>query len=97
MAKDQHSSIYATVILEALNSSKEKLFEISIPVDEYYSDSHPLIDDPQYRKQKSIRHLHGRVYNYESKLDQEFKNDYDSEGNYLHGIIMHADGTIIED
>ena len=86
-----------TVLLEAFDVSHNTVLKASIPVDEYYGGSHPVIDENDFRREQGIRFVHGRIFDYDGKLDQEFRNEYDTEGVYVRSRIVHADGTIIED
>ncbi|WP_299469356.1 hypothetical protein [uncultured Gimesia sp.] len=97
MAKAKEPSPVATVLLVAFGASQNKILDISLPVDDYYCDSHPIIDDNEFRKKMGIRYIEGQIFDYEGNLDQKFKNEYDSEGAYKHSKIVHSDGTIIED
>ena len=86
-----------TVLLEAFDISHNMVLEVSMPVDGYYDDSHPLIDENDFRREQGIRFVHGRIFDYAGKIDQEFRNEYDTDGVYVRSRIVHADGTVIED
>ena len=85
------------VLLNAFDGSRKIIFELELSVDDYYDESHPLIDDNAYRGERGIRYVHGRIYDYDGKLDQEFNNEYGLDGVYIRSRIVHGDGTIIED
>lgn len=86
----------ATVQLEALDDLQKSLFKLSLPVEEYYSDSHPLIDEDAYRVQQRIRFVTGVIFDLQGKQDQVFHNEYDDKGAFLCSRTEHADGTIID-
>ncbi|QDT92678.1 hypothetical protein Pan161_43470 [Gimesia algae] len=86
----------ASVQLEAFDISHRSLFKLSLPVDEYYSNSHPLIDEDAYRVQQKIGFVTGVIFDWKGKQDQEFHNEYDEKGALLHSRTVHADGTIID-
>ena len=97
MAKVNSTGPLDKVLLIAFDLSRNIVLETSLHVDDYYSNSHSVIDDNDFRRKQGIRFIHGYIYDYNGKLDQEFNNEYDVEGIYLHSRIVHADGTIIED
>lgn len=97
MNNDKPTNPVDVVLLEALSEGREKVLEFTIPVEDYYNDSHPLIDEDAYRNELSIRFVNGRIYNHEGQIDQEFKNEYDSQGIYIRSKIVFADGSISED
>ena len=86
----------ASVLLEAFDISHRSLFKLSLSVDEYYSNSHPFIDDDAYRVQQQIRFMTGVIFDLKGKQDQKFHNEYDEKGALLHSHTAHADGTIID-
>lgn len=86
----------ATVQLEAFDISHKSLCKLSLPVEEYYSDSHPLIDDEAYRLQQQIRFITGVIFDLKGKQDQEFQIEYDDKGAFLRSHTIHGDGTIID-
>ncbi len=84
------------VLIEALDKSRNKIMDLTISL-EGYSESHPMIDDDGYRNHHCIRFVSGRIYDYDGILDQEFCNEYDSNGMYIRSRIIHSDGTIMVD
>ena len=42
-----------TVLIEAFSESRNKFLEAVIPVDEYYSESHPVLDEYAYRHERN--------------------------------------------
>ena len=85
------------VQVQALSMAGEVVVDVSIPVDVYYAESHPLIDDDSYRKARGIRKIIGTVFNYDGELDQRFENEYEPDGAYRRSRTTHSDGTVHED
>lgn len=86
----------ASVLLEAFDISHRSLFTLSLPVEDYYSDSRPLFDEDAFRLQQKICFVTGVIFDLKGKQDQEFQNEYDDKGALLHSHTIHADGTIID-
>ena len=97
MVGENHENPLGAVLLDAFDGSRKTIFELVLSVDDYYDESHPVIDDDSYRSERGIRFVHGRIYDYDGKLDQEFNNEYGSDGAYIRSRIVHGDGRIIED
>lgn len=83
-------------MLSAFNTRRELVLEESLAIDDYYENSHSMIDDNDFRKQYNIRFVRGCIYDYDGNLDQEFDNEYDDGGTYIRSRIVHADGTVID-
>ncbi len=49
MADANNENPLGTVLLDAFDASREKIFELVLCVDDYYDESHPVIDDDGYR------------------------------------------------
>jgi hypothetical protein len=84
------------VILIAFDTAENVVEEVNMTYDQYYEDLHSLIDDELYRKNKGIRKLQGKIYNYKGVLEQSFENIYSESGKKMHGCTIHADGTVIK-
>jgi hypothetical protein len=83
--------------LAAYNSEGALVFEQDIPLGKYYEESQELIDSDEFRNQRGIVRVVGKLYDDEGKLYQEFENSYGLTGEYLHGRTHYADGTVAED
>ena len=92
-----NSDHFGTVLLEGIDQGGNTMFEATIPVAEYYSNSHPIIDDSEFRSRYGMQVIRGRICDYDGNLDQEFHNEYGGDGAYIRSQIVQSDGTIIED
>ena len=97
MSDENNQSLLGKVLLSGFDVSRNNVFDLVVSIDDYYGESHPVIDDERYRSERNIRSVHGRIFDYDGKLDQEFSNEYSSDGVYVRSRVVHADGTIIED
>lgn len=96
-SRKQHDNPVAMVIISAVDESRKQVLELSIPVDDYYGESHPVIDDDVFRSDRAIRYVRGLIFDYDGNLDQEFNNEYGLDGSYIRSKVVHADGTVVED
>jgi hypothetical protein len=63
---------------------------------EYYEELHPLIDSSEFRSNKGVVLLRGRLYNSDGVLTQEFECHYSQTGELVKSRSEHLDGTITE-
>jgi hypothetical protein len=96
MVSHDDLELRGTVLITAFDIRRKLISEESLSIADYYEDSHPMIDDNDFRKQRHIRFVHGCIYDYDGKLDQEFDNEYGEDGTYIRSRIVHADGTVID-
>lgn len=73
------------------------LIDEMMSVEDYYGESHSLIDNAEFRSKQGVRHVQGKVYNYDGVLDQAFDVYYNASGAYLKRKVVHSDGTVFED
>jgi len=66
-------------------------------LDEYYDDSHAVVDSAEDRAARGIDSLEGQLVGTAGEVLQEFRNRYAADGRYVGGRAVHADGTICED
>ena len=85
------------VLLTGYSFNGEVAFEEKIELHEYYDESHHVIDESSFRKERKIRKLIGKIYGTKGELIQEFENIYKENGSYERGMAKHANGTITED
>lgn len=96
-AQSSNSKPRGMVLFSAFNESGELVLEQALSVVDYYEEFHPILDDDnEFRRERGIRLLNGKIYDYDGNLDQEFDNEYDKHGAYVGGRARHADGTIVE-
>lgn len=97
MTKRRGRAHVGVVLITAIDGAGKQLMEMTIPVDQYYDESHPIIDDDGYRRDRDIRLVLGKIYGPDGTLDQTFTNEYGANGQYLRGRNEFADGTIQQD
>ncbi len=85
------------VLLSAFDGSGQIVTTIKVSYDAYYETPIEMIDSDRYRARLGIRRIEGRIYDQAGSLQQQFANDYDSAGKYLHSKARHSDGSVIED
>jgi hypothetical protein len=66
--------------LVGFSESGALVFEQVVPLDAYWDESHPVIDDAVFRCERSIRKLVGWLYGPDGELIEEFENTYDDSG-----------------
>lgn len=96
MGKKQRP-IRSRVLLAAFDKDGAPVEEADISCDEYYGGISDLVDSDEYRAQKGIRSMKGRIFGYKGNLQQEFDAYYDQHGKYVRSRAVHEDGTVIED
>jgi hypothetical protein len=85
------------VVLVALDQAEQAVERASLACEEYYDASHPLIDEPAYRRTRGIRAIQGTIFDGRGRVDQSFVNHYSARGTYLSGRTVFQDGTVTED
>jgi hypothetical protein len=91
------TSLKSVAILRAFNANGTLVCEERLILDDYYDESHPLIDKNAYRKKLGVRKIRGILYGEDGRAIQDFENIYSENGDYLHGKTAHEDGTVTED
>ena len=94
---DDVADLCGKVFLVACDANDKIVRKETLRYDEYYGESHAMIDDDRYRLQYGICCVTGRIYDLDGQLDQEFVNHYGDKGEYVRSRIVHRDGTVIED
>lgn len=84
------------VLLTAFNEMGEIVLEQRLSYFDYYEELHPIIDGNSFRSSNNIRAIEGKIYDYDRKLTQEFRTEYDEAGKYLRMRAVHDDVTIID-
>jgi hypothetical protein len=87
------SKVTSQAILAGFNSSGAIVFEQDLDLSHYWDESHPVIDESQFRQEKGIRRLVGKLYGSEGQLLQEFESTYDEAGTLESSHARHQDGT----
>ena len=92
----QPTDLRGLVSLVGYDSSGRVVFDEWLSYENYYGESHPVIDDASYRVKLGIRRVYGKVFDLDGIIDQNFENTYSADGEYLRGRAEHSYGTIIE-
>jgi hypothetical protein len=95
MAKDKQL-LRNVVLLTAFGDMTECIEEARLSIDEYYEESHELIDSSGYRCTKSIRVVKGEIYNDRGRLVQSFESQYNEAGILTRNRTVHEDGSVTE-
>ena len=95
MPGKQRTREVALLVAQASNGTEVERHELSL--EEYYEGLHKLLDSGEYRSARGIAFVEGKLYEPSGKIFQEFRNRYGSDGKYLGGRAVHADGTVNED
>lgn len=93
---NDHTDFRGAVFLTAFDENGTVLLEETLTYETYYEDLHPMIDDGDFRRERSIRRIHGRIFDYDATLSQEFTVEYDVHGVMSRSHVVHADGTFID-
>jgi hypothetical protein len=86
----------STVILVAVDQGGAMVEPVTLSFDDYYGESHPIIDSQAYRAERGIRQIHGEVFGMKGNLMQSFDNRYAVDGKLVGSRIVQEDGTVIE-
>ena len=85
------------VLLSGLDKNHQVIFEERISAFDYYDSLHPMLDlDCNFRRERTIRYVNGRIYNYEGDITQEFVNSYGEDGVFIRSQLRLADGTLAD-
>ena len=95
MTKDKQR-LRNVVVLTAFGDVNERIEEVRLSVDEYYEESHELIDSGVYRRTKNIRIIKGEIYNDRARLVQSFESQYNDAGVMTRNRTVHEDGSVTE-
>jgi len=85
-----------TVILVAGDRKGATVERVTLSLEDYYEELHPIIDSDAYRAERGVRQIHGEVFGAKGNLTQTFDNRYAADGRFVGGRAVHEDGTVIE-
>jgi hypothetical protein len=89
MKKKESNTHRDEVILCGFNGEGVLVAEERLSVFDFYENLHAIMDeDSTYRVERKIVRVVGSIYNNLGHLDQEFVNDYDADGEYIHSRIV---------
>ena len=80
-------------VLTGFDANGTVVFEESIDLHTYWDGLHPVIDDDEFRRSRSIVRLTGVLYGGARNVLQEFENRYGESGEIVASTARHADGT----
>jgi len=83
------------VLLIGLDKNHLVIIEERISVFDYYDSLHPILDqDCNFRRERGIRYVIGKIYNYEGFLNQGFLNTYGENGAFIKSQLRLPNGTL---
>jgi hypothetical protein len=80
-------------LLAAFNSGGALVFAETLDLSDYWDESHPVIDEDRFRRDRKIRKLVGTLYGSKGQVLQEFENTYRETGALKSSYARHEDGT----
>jgi hypothetical protein len=80
-------------VLSGFDVGDNRVFMRALDLSEYWDESHPVIDEPKFRRDKCIRKLYGTLYDSDGEEIEHFCNDYDEHGALRHSGTQPKDGT----
>jgi hypothetical protein len=83
------------VHLIAYDQRGKTLLEQDLSLQKYCEESHPVLDDPAYRKAHAIVRLIGIVRKGGGQSTEEFEVQFDSSGACIGEAARLADGTVL--
>jgi hypothetical protein len=87
----------SSVFLTAYDDAGQVVLEQTLTWKQYCERSHPLLDDPAYRKTRAILRLSGVVTNNRGDSSEEFEVRFDRAGLCTSDAARFADGTTLGD
>jgi len=89
----QKPEVSNSVRLTAFNGRGQQVLEQCLPIHNFYEESHPVLDDPNYRMNRQIVRLSGLIYDAQGAVSQEFEVCFDASGLCVSDAARFADGT----
>ena len=85
------------VQLAAYTTDGQLVLEQDLTLTRFYEDSHPVLDDPEYRKARQIVRLRGTMRNAHGAISREFDVRFDPFGRCMGDAARFADGSVVGD
>ena len=82
-----------SVHLTAFNSNGQQVLEERLTVHKFYEESHPVLDEADYRMSRQIVRFSGLIYDAQGEISQEFEVCFDASGLCVSDAARFADGT----
>jgi hypothetical protein len=86
---------HGSVHIVASDAAGHPLLEQDLSAKEYRDRSHPLLDDPAYRKARGIVRLSGTITNPRGQIMEQFEVRFDASGLCTSDAARLADGSTI--
>jgi hypothetical protein len=83
------------VHLSAFDPDGKQVFVKHLQVHSFYQNSHPVLDEAQYRKSCRIVRLCGVIYDGQGAVSQEFVVCFDAAGLCICDAARYADGSVV--
>jgi hypothetical protein len=83
------------VHLVAYQQNGRQVLEQFLDLDDYYEESHPLLDDVEFRMARKIIRIRGKHYDAASVVVEEFELRYNDAGVLIREATRLGDGTVI--
>jgi len=80
----------------AYNANEGVVLRKNLYFDDFYDGENELIDSSEYRRQRGIVRVKGKIYDSRGKLVKEFETEYFANGDYKRGKSIFEDGTVQE-
>ena len=71
------------------------LLKQDLSANSFHEDSHPVLDNPEYRKSRGIVRLCGVMRDAQGGISQEFEIRFDNAGICMCDAARFADGSIV--
>jgi hypothetical protein len=85
------------VHLMAYAPNGSQVLEVVLTVEDYYQNSHPLLDEVTFRGNHGVVRLCGTIYDAQGIMNEEFEVRYDQRGAYICDAVRFADGRSLGD
>ncbi len=86
-----------TVHLVAYDKDRQQIIDEFLPISTFYDDTHPVLDEPNYRRNHGIVRLTGSVHDTKGVIVQEFEVSFNASGFCECDAAKFADGSILGD
>jgi hypothetical protein len=83
--------------LIAYDAEGKKVLQRNMSLEKFYEGLDELIDSNDYRRERGIVRVSGKLYDSRGVLVQDFENQYGTDGKYRRGRAQFENGTVQED
>lgn len=89
MMARKNNKIKNTAFLTAYDKYGGVVCEQKMSIDEYYDGLHDLIDNDEFRSQRGVIKITGKLYDHEGVLVQQLENEYLPNVAFLKGTASN--------